>query len=122
MKYFLILVLATNIFSQEIEDKDLDKLINIIYKIEGADKTRFPYGIKSVPLKGKTKEARKAYARQICKNTIINNLQRWKDEGCPGEFIGFLGDRYCPPAGSEGNRNWKKNVQFYIKKEKLQLF
>jgi len=46
--------------------------------------------------------------------TIVKNRLRWTAAGRPGEFIDFLGDRYCPKeTDPEGNRNWKQNVKFF---------
>ena len=54
--------------------------------------------------------------------TIINNRERWKREGKPGDFISFLGEKYCPVKGNlsirekELNKNWIPNVKYWVEK------
>lgn len=51
--------------------------------------------------------------------TIVKNRLRWMAAKSPGEFIGWLADRYCPPSEDlEGNRNWKRNVKYFYEKFK----
>ena len=84
---------------------NVERMADAIYRAEGGDKARVPYGVLSVKVKDK------ADARRICINTIRNNITRWEKAGKPGEYIDFLANRYCPPSADPiGNRNWKKNV------------
>lgn len=59
-----------------------------------------------------------------CAATIVKNRKRWIDSGQKQEFIDFLGDRYAPincendPKGL--NKNWKKNVKYWVSKLKEQ--
>jgi hypothetical protein len=55
-----------------------------------------------------------------CAATVQKNYDRWVKAGSKGEFIVFLGNRYCP-VGAENdpnglNKNWTKNVRFYVDK------
>ena len=55
-----------------------------------------------------------------CAATVQKNYDRWVKAGSKGEFIVFLGNRYCP-VGAENdpnglNKNWVKNVRFYVDK------
>lgn len=51
--------------------------------------------------------------------TIVKNRLRWIAAGRPGEFIDFLGDKYCPKETDlEGNKNWKVNVRYFYNKFK----
>ena len=55
-----------------------------------------------------------------CAATVQKNYDRWVKAGRKGEFIVFLGNRYCP-VGAENdpnglNKNWTKNVRFYVDK------
>jgi hypothetical protein len=55
-----------------------------------------------------------------CAATVQKNYDRWVKAGRKGEFIVFLGNRYCP-VGAENdpnglNKNWIKNVRFYVDK------
>ncbi len=54
--------------------------------------------------------------------TVKKNLERFKNSGFNGDFIGFLQSRYCP-IGAENdpdglNENWEKNIRFYYNKFK----
>lgn len=54
--------------------------------------------------------------------TVVMNRRRFNDSvqrtaGSVGEFIDFLGDRYCPREDdSAGNKNFKRNVKWFYKK------
>lgn len=53
-----------------------------------------------------------------CAATIKKNYQRWIDAGRKGEYIDFLGSRYCP-IGAENdptglNHNWIPNVKYWV--------
>ena len=51
--------------------------------------------------------------------TIVKNRLRWTAAGRPGEFIDFLGDKYCPASvDAAGNKNWKANVKYFYRKFK----
>lgn len=89
---------------------DVEKIADAIYLAEGGEKARVPYGILSVKVKSRL------HARRVCINTINNNLKRWNNAGKPGDFISFLGDRYCPRSvDPRGNENWKRNVKGMMK-------
>jgi hypothetical protein len=100
----LISLLAISVHAQEFNP---DKIADAIYRAEGGAHTRWPYGIKSVIT---------ANPRRVCLNTIHHNWQCWRKAGCPGDFIDFLADRYCPASADPiGNANWKRNVKFFLK-------
>ena len=91
------------------------KIADAIYMAEGGKKARVPYGILSVKVKDE------ADARRICLNTIKNNRKRYKEYGYKthDNYLDFLADRYCPPSVDPiGNRNWKKNVRYFLNKSK----
>ena len=55
-----------------------------------------------------------------CAATVQKNYDRWVKAGRKGEFVVFLGNRYGP-VGAENdpnglNKNWVKNVRFYVDK------
>ena len=68
------------------------------------------------------KRCPKTYRSQAgwCAATVQKNYDRWVKAGSKGEFIVFLGKRYCPvgadndPSGL--NKHWIKNVTHYTKK------
>ena len=83
----------------------VNQMADAIYKAEGGKKARKPYGVLSI------KVSNEAEARKVCINSIRNNYKRWQKAGCPGGFVDFMADRWCPAsADPAGNRNWKKNV------------
>ena len=90
---------------------DVDKLANAIYHAEGGVKTRHPYGILT--------KYKHTTPRQACINTIKHALRDWNGEG---DFITFLGSRYCPIGASNDprglNKNWVKNVRYFLSKER----
>ena len=87
------------------QEPDWDILLASINRAEGGDKAKVPFGILSVPTKGK------ADARQIALNTAKNNYKRWETAGQPGAYLDFLANRYTPVADDPvGNKNWKSNV------------
>jgi len=55
-----------------------------------------------------------------CAKTVQNNYDRWIKAGRKGDFISFLGSRYCP-IGAENdpnglNKHWVANVTHYAKR------
>lgn len=78
------------------------KIADAIYKIEGGNKTQYPYGVMSI----KTHNP-----RQVCLNTINNTFARWRLQNKELNFFTYLANRYCPPsADPQGNKNWKNNI------------
>jgi len=106
-----LLLLALPVASAaEIDDGYCDKIADAIYKAEGGAKTRHPYGVLSV----KVRDA--AEARRVCKNTISRVYRVWSDGKKAETFVNTLADVYCPPSADPvGNKNWKKNVNYYLK-------
>ena len=104
----LILFIPQILLAENIKGIDVERLANAIYKAEGGSKTRYPYGILT---KYKT-----TTPRQACINTIKHALRDWDGKG---DFIKFLGARYCPTKGNLNNaekrlnRYWVKNVTYY---------
>lgn len=80
-------------------------LADAVYRQEGGDKTKHPYGVMSIKPKDK------ADARKIAINTARNNYKRWQQAGEPGAYLDFLASRYVPAsADPEGNARWRTNV------------
>ena len=57
-----------------------------------------------------------------CAATVQKNFDRWTKAGSKGDFITFLGNRYCP-VGAENdptglNKHWQKNVRKLISRLK----
>jgi len=55
-------------------EKKVEQLADAIFWAEGGYKTNFPYGIKSVKCEGYDE------CRRICKNTIKNNIRRYRKQ------------------------------------------
>ena len=111
--------------TKQAELPSVEEIVDAIGKAENS--VKYPYGIK--PFYEKTKNGRKlvdpkgdvAMSRRICVNTVRNNLARWKAAGQPGDFIQFLGDRFCPTKGATDdptglNKNWVGNVKKFLRK------
>jgi hypothetical protein len=85
---------------------DVNKLADAIYKAEGGSKTSHPYGI--------LQHYKTTTPRQACINTINHALRDWDGKG---DFIRFLGNRYCPVGAANDptglNKNWIGNVNYF---------
>ena len=57
-----------------------------------------------------------------CAATVQKNYDRWVKAGKHGDFIEFLGRRYCPVGAKNDprglNRHWVKNVSHYVSRFK----
>lgn len=51
-----------------------------------------------------------------CAASIIKSRARWEKAGKPGDFITFMGNRYCPPNAHPLNKNWVTNVTYWFNK------
>lgn len=108
--YWAALLGAVSCHPARADDAEyVSNVVAAIYRVEGGDKTKYPYGIKSVKVSGKDE------AKRVCENTVRNNLARWRKAGAKGEYLDFLADRYCPPSvDPKGNLNWKNNIKKII--------
>lgn len=80
------------------------QLADAIYKAEHS-KTH-PYGI--------LKHYKHTTPRQACLNTIAHARQDWNEEG---DFVSFLGSRYCPvncENDNGTNKFWISNVRYFL--------
>ncbi len=91
--------------AEEWQDYSNEQIANAIYKAENS-KTH-PYGIMA--------HYKQTTPRQACINTIKHARKDWNGKG---DFIVFLGSRYCPvnskndPKGL--NRYWVGNVKAFL--------
>jgi len=95
------------------DNYSVNEVVNAIYKAESGAKTNFPYGIKSIDTKGNV-----AYAKRICRQSVVNNYKRWLKANKPKCFIEFMRDRFCPLSDSKLNANWVKNVKYWLVKNR----
>lgn len=116
MKIALIISLllsATCLAADKLDEKIVDKVVGSIGKIENSKS--YPFGIKSIKIKGNTQAEREAYARKICRNTVVNNHARWIKSGQTNKFFEFLGARFCPLTDKEDTRKlnqyWISNLR-----------
>jgi hypothetical protein len=98
----VVLSLSSLAYAQEI---DVEKFADAIRRAEGNSN----YGVLSIPCKTEAK------CRQICVNSIKNNLKRYEKSEKSTDFVGFMAKRWCP-IGAENdpkglNKNWAKNVR-----------
>lgn len=94
-----------------------EKMANAIYLAEGGNKTRFPYGIKSLSVSDRNT------ARTICLKAIDRHWKLWSDDGQPGGFPrGFaiaMATHWCPfVTDPQGHTNWIRNVCWFLEHEK----
>lgn len=83
-----------------------DEIASAIYLAEGGAKTKHPYGI--------LKKYKTTTARQACINTIRHARRDWNGRG---DFISFLGSRYCPVGcNNDDGKNifWISNVKYFL--------
>lgn len=91
---------------------DAENLCDAIYRAEGGLAARKPFGVLSVPCYDY------GDCRDICLNTVENNFTRWQIQGSPGgDFIRFLGLRYCPPGHCPDTDVWIRNVKYFLRKD-----
>jgi hypothetical protein len=98
-----ILILAKCLFAEEVID--VNRLVKAIYIAEGGENAKKPFGVLSVPC------STFSGCERICRNTVRNNIKRWKKAGEPTDFISFLGARYAPRSSHPLNANWIPNVR-----------
>ena len=93
---------------------DFSRLADAIFWAEGGwTKTRYPYGIKQAGRKHT-----EVSARVVCLNTLRNSYRVW-DPQKRVEFITHLSRTYCPPSVDPvGNKNWRKNVDYFYRNPK----
>lgn len=101
----IFFLLTSTAFAQLCPAYTDEQIAQAIYKAEGGEKTKFPYGIRSVKCSGETE------CRKVCLNSIRNARKRWIRSGKKEDFIVFMGRRYSPP---KQNPNWVSNVRFFL--------
>ena len=109
MKRLIIFLCAASKCLAALSLKEANVIANAIYKIEGGNHTKYPYGIKSINVKDSFA------ARTICINTILNNHKRWIAANKPIDFLDYLANAYCPKScDAIGNKNWKTNIHKFF--------
>ncbi len=97
---FLLIFICSNAYAYT-----NTQIANAIFKAENS-KTH-PYGILT--------HYKHTTPRQACLNTIAHAKRDWNGKG---DFIVFLGNRYCPVGASNDpkglNKNWVKNVRYFL--------
>lgn len=104
----ILLLLITVGNSLAFEDDDI---ADAIYWAEGGHDAF--YGISKTLHHGDLKEA-----RRICLNTIRNQRVRHSKHDCGLDYMTCLWHRYCPPEAHPLNKNWLKNVTYYLNNPK----
>lgn len=94
----IIFLLALTLLGCTFQYSD-DSIANAIYQAEGGAKTKHPYGILA---KYKT-----TTPRQACINTIKHARRDWDGKG---DFIAFLGSRYCPVGAANDPKIGRAHV------------
>jgi hypothetical protein len=106
----LLIILILSAAAVKAETVNVNRLADAIYIAEGGKKTSHAYGILA--------HYKKTSPRQACINTINHALRDWNGKG---DFVVFLGGRYCPIGAKNDpkglNANWTKNVRHYYYKK-----
>jgi hypothetical protein len=88
-----------------------EQIVTAIGKAENS-KTH-PYGIMV--------KYRKTSPKQACLNTVRHLTRLWVKNGSKGSLIAFIGHSYAPIGATNDqnglNRNWVKNVNYFLTKE-----
>ena len=121
----LLTVLLTIIFpscahaEESIDGYTITEYVQAIYAAEGGEKAQYPYGIRSVSCETIQE------CERVARNTVKNNIRRYRDYGKNQHtsYLEFLGSRFAPTQGATNdpkglNKNWIKNVNFYLAKAK----
>ena len=96
--------------------KELSRYVAAIRYAENGGKGR-QYGILD-------KRVKPTYRSQAgwCAATVQKNYDRWVKAGSKGEFVVFLGKRYCPVGADNDpnglNNHWINNVEEFYKRFK----
>lgn len=89
-----------------------DKVADAIFKAEGGNKAKRPYGIVSV------KCSVKEECRRICINTVRNRWKKYEKERPKKTFLKYLQESYAPLNVKNDplnlNSNWYKNVSYFM--------
>ena len=112
---FLLLMVPAICFGQLVSEPNYtnEEICDSIWYAEGGNKTKFPYGIKSVYCYGEEE------CRNVCLNTVKNNRKRYKEYGYKNfeTYLSFLASKYCP-ISVRGCENWERNVRYFLEKNK----
>lgn len=110
-----VCVISRSAHAEEYTDT---QIVNAIYKSEGGNNAKYPYGIRSMRCSSIQD------CRRVCLNTVRANKRRFRHANPSVGFIAYLGSKYCPTKGAnlskaekEKNQYWLKNVMFYLKKD-----
>lgn len=101
-----LLLLFSNAYAQKIS-YTTEQIVKAIWYAEGGANTKHPYGI--------LKKYKHTTPRQACINTVNHAIKDWNGKG---DFIVFLGNRYCPVGTANDptnlNKNWVRNVKYFL--------
>lgn len=87
---------------------DMNRLLDAVWKAEGGEKARVPYGLTTVRVKSH------AHAREIARKTLARALAERPDL----PWIEATARVYCPAKTDPvGHKNWKRNVMFFYRKK-----
>ena len=92
-------------------------LATAIYKAEGSQLASRPYGI----MLDKCTWENIEYCELALRQTIDNNIKRWKNSKEEISYLQFLANRYAPVEAHELNKNWLPNVSFFLKEALCQI-
>jgi len=100
-------IIQTQVWGGDWSQYSNEAIVEAIGKAENS--VKYPFGIKSIDTKSDVK-----YARKICYNSVRNGRRRWIVADKPDDLIIFIGKRYCPPSAHSLNKNWTRNVKYFL--------
>lgn len=110
--WFCAKVHAEDYFMPEADlySSSVTKVVKAIYHIEGGRKASKPYGI----FLHKCNWDNIAWCELACRQTVVNNIKRFKSQSKHKTYLEYLASRYAP-IGAENdptdlNRNWYPNL------------
>jgi len=87
----------------------MDRLLDAVWKAEGGEKARVPYGITTVRVNSPS------HGRAIARRTLTRALNERPDL----PWIEATARVYCPAeADPNGHKAWKKNVLYFYNQKK----
>ena len=112
MKYIIAIMLLLITTQAQAQEYTNEQIADAIYKAEGGSKASHAYGILA--------HYKTTTPRQACINTIEHARRDWDGQG---NFISFLGSRYCPVGCDNDNgtnQYWIGNVNQILMQESTQ--
>ena len=94
----------------DLYSSSVTKVVKAIYYIEGGRKASKPYGI----FLHQCNWDNVAWCELACRQTVVNNIKRFKSQSKIGSYLEYLASRYAPRGVANDptdlNRHWYPNL------------